>query len=70
MSSSPGMTNTPSRSMCLEVEHLIFYTRSMAEMDSEAAKSERHSSPDKSRGETEKKVLSGRAIGGTCATIA
>jgi hypothetical protein len=33
-------------------------TRLMSESDSKAAKLERHSSPDKSRGETEKEVLS------------
>jgi hypothetical protein len=46
------------RSMCLEVKHLIFYTRLTSESDSKAAKLERHSSLDKSRGETEKEVLS------------
>jgi hypothetical protein len=33
--------------MRLEVEHLRFYTRLASESDSKAAKSERHSSPDK-----------------------
>jgi hypothetical protein len=43
----------------LEVEHLRFYTRLMLESDAKAVKSEMHSSPDKSRRETEKEVLSG-----------
>jgi hypothetical protein len=47
------------RSMRLEVEHLRFYTRLASESDSKAAKSEMHSSPDKSRRETKKEVLSG-----------
>jgi hypothetical protein len=38
---------------------LRFYTRLASESDSKAAKSERHSSPDKSRRETKKGVLSG-----------
>jgi hypothetical protein len=42
----------------LEGVAMKFYTRSTPESDSEAAKSERHSSPDKSRGEIEKEVLS------------
>jgi hypothetical protein len=45
--------------MRLEVEHLRFYTRLASESDSKAEKSERHSSPDKSRRETKKEVLSG-----------
>jgi hypothetical protein len=45
--------------MRLEVEHLRFYTRLASESDSKAAKSEMHSSPDKSRRETKKEVLSG-----------
>jgi hypothetical protein len=48
-----------SRSMRLEVDHLRFYTRLMSDSDSKAAKSYRHSSPDKSRRETKKEVLSG-----------
>jgi hypothetical protein len=43
--------------MRLEVEHLRFYTRLVSESDSKAVKSERHSSPDKSRRETKKEVL-------------
>lgn len=36
-----------------------FYTRSSPKSDSGAVKLERHSSPDRSMGETEKVVLSG-----------
>jgi hypothetical protein len=43
----------------LKVEHLRFYTRLTSKSNSKAVKSERHSSPDKNRGETEKEVLSG-----------
>jgi hypothetical protein len=38
---------------------LRFYTRLTPQSDSKAVKSERHSSLNKSRGETEKEVLSG-----------
>jgi hypothetical protein len=38
---------------------LRFYTRLMLESDAKAVKSEMHSSPNKSRRETEKEVLSG-----------
>jgi hypothetical protein len=59
--SPPGMMNWPKgvRSMHLEVEHLRFYTRLASKSDSKATKSERHSSPDKSTGETKKEVLLG-----------
>jgi hypothetical protein len=57
--------------MRLEVEHLRFYTRLASESDSKATKSERHSSPDKSTGETvvrvERKM---RGVGWTYSTIA
>jgi hypothetical protein len=43
--------------MHLEVEHLRFYPRLASELDSKAEKSERHSSPDKTRRETKKEVL-------------
>jgi hypothetical protein len=39
----------------LEGVAMRFYTRSTPESDSEAAKSERHSSPNKSRGKSKKR---------------
>jgi hypothetical protein len=45
--------------MRLEVEHLRFYTRLTSESDSKAAKSDRHSSPDKSRGKLKRRCCQG-----------
>jgi hypothetical protein len=47
------------RSMRLEVEHLRFHTRLASESDSKVAKSERHSSPGKSRGKLRRRCCQG-----------
>jgi hypothetical protein len=60
--------------MRLEVEHLRFYTRLTSKSDSKAAKSDRHSSPDKSRRKLRRRCCQGgeedEGIGWTYATIA